>query len=97
MLEKDPLKKLPNIGEKLAVDIRAVGINNHEELKKVGSVEAVLRMKRSDRGSCYSRLYALEGAIRKIRWQYLPYSKKSGLKRRFDEAVRKQNKSKKND
>lgn len=74
------LSKLPNIGKNLEEQLNLVGINTVEELKKVGSKEAWLKIRDIDKSACINRLYALEGAIEGIRWHNLSEEKKLILK-----------------
>lgn len=74
------LLKLPNIGEKLELQLNDVGINTVEQLKQVGSKQAWLDIKAKDPSACYNRLCALEGAIQGIRWHYLLDETKKDLK-----------------
>ncbi|MGI6270498.1 MAG: TfoX/Sxy family protein [Candidatus Howiella sp.] len=74
------LQSLPNIGLKLERQLAAVGIETPEELARIGSKEAWLRIKTVDSSACYMRLCALEGAIRKVRWHDLDASVKAELK-----------------
>lgn len=74
------LSKLPNIGKNLEEQLNLVGINTVEELKKIGSKEAWLKIRDIDKSACINRLYALEGAIEGIRWHYLSEEKKLMLK-----------------
>jgi len=74
------LAKLPNIAEKLEKQLLDVGISTAEELKKVGSREAWLRILERDPSACLMRLSALEGAIQGIRWHYLDEDTKKSLK-----------------
>ena len=57
------LTRLPNIGQKLAQLLNEVGIQDSEELKEVGVEIAFLRLKAQDKGACFHKLIALEGAI----------------------------------
>lgn len=74
------LTSLPNIGEKLAEQLREAGIETEEELRRTGSEEAWTRILARDPSACIMRLYALEGAIRGIRWHDLDPGVKAGLK-----------------
>lgn len=67
------LTDLPNISKVNAQKLRDAGIQTPEDLRKLGSKEALVlvRMK-SDPGACLSMLYGLEGAIRGVRWHSLP-------------------------
>ncbi len=54
----------------------------------MGSAEAVLRIDVKDIASCYNMLYALEGAIRRIRCHGIPKEERALLKESFDEALK---------
>lgn len=74
------LTKLPNIAAKLEEQLIQVGITTFDELKRVGSREAWLRILVRDPSACIMRLSALEGAIRGVRWHYLDDETKASLK-----------------
>ena len=74
------LSKLPNIAAKLEAQLADVGITTIEELKKVGSREAWLRILARDPSACIMRLSALEGAIQGMRWHFLDDETKKSLK-----------------
>jgi len=80
------LSKLPNIGNKLELQLNEVGIETVEQLKKVGSKEAWLNIKSIDSSACINRLYALEGAIQGIRWHGLSDEIKKELKEFYNEV-----------
>ncbi|WP_406657450.1 TfoX/Sxy family protein [Methanolobus sp. ZRKC2] len=77
------LSSLPNIGKKLEKELQKTGICNAEELMDIGSKEAFKRIMLIDETSCINKLYALEGAIRGIRWHHLPDEEKKSLKSYF--------------
>jgi len=56
-----------NIGSKLSQDLEAIGIHTHEDLVTRGSLDTLKALG----GGCANRLYALEGAIRGMRWHDL--------------------------
>ncbi len=74
------LTVLPNIGAELEKQLSDVGITTEEELRKVGSREAWIRIRQRDSSACYMRLCALEGAILGIRWHNLDSGTKASLK-----------------
>lgn len=74
------LTKLPNIAEKLEGQLTEVGITTFDELKRVGSREAWLRILARDPSACIMRLSALEGAIQGVRWHHLDEETKKSLK-----------------
>ena len=82
----EDLTNLPNIGKVLAEKLKGIGITNHGELVSAGSIQAVLRIKETDLSACYNMLYAIEGAIRGVRWHDLPKDERKKLKEAFDAA-----------
>lgn len=77
----DALTKLPNIGKTLAAKLTLVGITNLEELKEVGSENALIKISTLEKNeACINMLYALEGAIQGIRWYGLSKERKYELK-----------------
>ena len=74
------LTKLPNIAVKLEAQLADAGITTVDELKKVGSRDAWLRILARDPSACLMRLSALEGAIQGVRWHYLDDETKASLK-----------------
>jgi len=68
------LTDMPNIGAALAEKLLAAGIETPSALKRLGSVEALCRIRSAspDDEPCMSMLCALEGAIRSIRWHGIP-------------------------
>ena len=74
------LTKLPNIAKKLEAQLADVGITTVDELKRVGSRDAWLRILAGDPSACLMRLSALEGAIQGVRWHYLDVETKASLK-----------------
>lgn len=77
----DDLTSLPNIGSTLAEKLQAVGIENGQQLKVVGSEKAIIKIATLENsGACINMLYALEGAIQGIRWHGLSKERKEELK-----------------
>ncbi len=74
------LSNLPNIAKMLEAQLTAVGVTTVEELKRIGSREAWLRILAIDPSACIMRLSALEGAIQGIRWHNLDAETKQSLK-----------------
>ena len=74
------LINLPNIGKELAKQLKIVGVNTAEDLIKLGSLAAWLKIKEIDPTACINRLMALEGAIQNIRWHDLSGDDKKHLK-----------------
>lgn len=82
--EPRQLTDLPNIGATLAAELHKIGVENEWHLKKLGSVDSAVRISLAGRGACYSLLYALEGAIRGVRWHELPKKDREQIKKTFD-------------
>ena len=74
------LISLRNIGRNIERRLKAVGISTAEELKKVGSKEAFIRLKSHDPRVCVTYLYSLEGAVSDIDYNNLPEDVKQDLK-----------------
>ncbi len=79
-MPRTELTALPNIGKTLAQLLQSVGIETIEDLFSIGSENAFIRIYTVDREACYSKLCALEGAIRGIRWHDLSPERKMELK-----------------
>ena len=76
------LTNLPNIGNVLAEELEASGITTYQQLADCGSVKAVLQLSGTVH-VCLNKLYALEGAIRGIRWHELPKEVRQQLKEEY--------------
>lgn len=82
------LTELPNIGSALAEKLASAGITSYEKLAALGSVEVALKIRDGlDPGACYNMLYAIEGAIRGVRWHIIPKDERNRLQREFDHAA----------
>ena len=78
------LTSLPNIGKTLALKLEAAGIKNERDLLESGSENTLIKLYAIDpEGICLNMLYALEGAIRGIRWHGLEPGRKQELKAFF--------------
>lgn len=74
------LSKLQNIGKVVEEHLVQVGISSYEELVRVGSRQAWLRIQEIDSSACINRLMALEGAIQGVKKNLLPDDVKADLK-----------------
>ena len=81
------LTSLPNIGGKLADELQRVGIATAEQLVELGSVKAALRITRGRPHTGYNMLYALEGAIRGVRWHALPREDMDRVRAEYNERM----------
>ncbi|GKX30101.1 competence protein TfoX [Vallitalea longa] len=77
------LSELPNIGKTLEKELNDIGIQTAEDLKETGSIEAIIRLNVHG-DTCCNKLYALEGAIREVRWHHLPKDVRLQLKSEYD-------------
>lgn len=75
------LMDLPNIGAVLAARLEDAGIATAADLKTLGSIEALLRVRAGldADAPCANMLYALEGAIRGLRWRGIPGNERAEL------------------
>ena len=74
------LVKLPNIGKTVEEQLLQVGISSADELKKIGSKAAWLKIQAIDESACIHRLMALEGAIQGVKKTMLSDEVKADLK-----------------
>lgn len=81
------LTTLPNIGEKLAHELERVGITSARQLVAVGSVAAAVRITRGRAHTGYNMLYALEGAVRGVRWHSLRKEDRNRVRAEYDSRV----------
>ncbi|WP_347330899.1 TfoX/Sxy family protein [Marinimicrobium locisalis] len=65
------LLQLKNLGMATVNILHAIGINNYNELREIGSVEAYRRIKARDINVSKVMLYALEGALMNVHWNDL--------------------------
>ena len=84
------LTDLPNIGATAAAKLLEAGISTPEQLRKLGSVEAALRIKVESRedAPCRSMLSGLEGAIRGVRWHAIDKAERDQLWHRYQERLK---------
>lgn len=79
------LSNLPNIGKIVEEQLNTVGITTEDELKKIGSKGAWLKIKGIDDSACINRLYGLQGAIEGIKKSALSKETKMDLKTFYEE------------
>jgi DNA transformation protein len=81
----EKLTDMPNIGAVLAEKLRLAGIETPEDLARLGSVEALRRVRQTSAEDlpCRSMLCALEGAIRGVRWYGISVAEREELWRRY--------------
>ena len=79
------LAKLPNIGKTLEQQLLDAGIDSPDELRRISSREAWLRIQKFDPSACLHRLSALEGAVQGVRKTELDEGTKEELKQFYRE------------
>lgn len=83
-MEDEPpitLERMKNLGPVSAARLRAVGIGSPEELRRVGAVEAYVRLKRTyPVETTFVSLYALHGAVTDVRWYALSEEARRALR-----------------
>jgi DNA transformation protein len=67
--KKHALAGLLNLGPKSQAMLAAAGIHSLEQLRRLGSVRAYVRVKASGANASLNLLWALEGAIAEVPWQ----------------------------
>jgi len=74
------LVDLPNLGKFVAAQLKQAGIGSPEELRRLGSVQAAVRLAETAIDVCSSKLSALEGVVRAIRWHAIPVEERAALR-----------------
>lgn len=75
------LTELPNIGPVLAENLKKVGIETPEKLRKAGTYDAFMRIRTQvDSGACLHQLEAIEGAVEGVKKSTLSPEKKAELR-----------------
>ena len=79
------LTDLPNVGLKLAENLRRVGLETPEDIRKAGAREAFLRIRAQvDPTACFHQLTALAGAEPGVPKKAIPAEEKAELRAFFD-------------
>jgi hypothetical protein len=73
------MNKIRNVGPKSAAWLRQVGVRSTEDLARVGSVEAFLKVKRAGFRPSLNLLYSMAGALADCHWADLPEERKQEL------------------
>lgn len=77
----EQLTDLPNIGPKLAENLRRVGVDTPERLRKLGAENTFLQIRAQiDPAACLHQLEALAGAVEGVKKSLLPPERKAELK-----------------
>ncbi len=72
-------EKIRNVGPKSAAWLRQVGVRTHEDLVRVGPIDAFLKVKRAGFRPSLNLLYAMAGALADCHWAELPDKRKQAL------------------
>lgn len=78
-MKMDRLEDMHNIGKTVALQLRQVGIDKPENLKK-----AWLKIQEIDETVCIHRLYGLQGAIMAVKKIELDFEIKKDLKKFYE-------------
>jgi DNA transformation protein and related proteins len=76
-----------NIGKVLELKLEAVGIDSLEELRRIGTEEAFLRLLANNKNTSRSVIFSIEGAITGVRWHSLNGPRKDELKNFYNSVV----------
>ncbi len=77
----EKLTDLPNIGPKLAENLKKIGVTTPEELRMLGAEGAFVRIRAQvDPTACLHQLEALAGAVEGVKKSLLPPERKMELK-----------------
>ena len=79
------LTSMRNIGKEMEKKLNSIGVFSSEELTRVGSKEAFIRLKMHYSDLCPVHLYTLQGAIDNVEHHQLPDEFKRDLKRFCDD------------
>jgi len=75
------LTELPNIGPVLAGNLRKVGIETPEELRRAGTYDVSMRIRTQvDSGACLHQLEAIERAVEGVKKSTLAPEKRAELR-----------------
>ncbi len=81
------LSELPNIGKTLEKRLAAVDIHTPADLAELGPVGVLKSLDALNAPGCLNMLYALEGALRGVRWHSLSKEIKDELKAKLRAAL----------
>ena len=76
-----PLETLTNLGKISARQLAEIGIKTEADLRAVGAAAAYLKLKdHFGRGVSLNYLYALDGALKGVRWDLMPESERAAAR-----------------
>mgnify|MGYP001765914505 CR=1 FL=1 len=80
----DPIERLPNLGPYIARRLGEIGVDDVEDLRALGAVEAYARLKfKFDREISLNALWAIDAALAGIDWRWLSDGRKAELRRQL--------------
>jgi DNA transformation protein len=77
----EPLERLVNLGPTSSQWLRDAGITSYDDLERLGAAQAYLAVHEMRPDVSLNLLYALEGALLDVRWDYLPVEVRERLRR----------------
>lgn len=72
---------MKNIGPRSMEQLLAIGIQDRDDLVRLGPIEAWLQVKARWPGTSLNLLYALEGAVEDVHWLEITPSRRRELQR----------------
>lgn len=88
MSAANPIAELANLGAKSQAMLAAAGITSLAQLRRLGSVAAYARVKRTGANASLNLLWALEGALTGTRWQAIAKTHRTRLLLMLEEYER---------
>ena len=79
-------EKIRNVGPKSAAWLRQVGVRTFDDLKRLGTVDIFLKVKRAGFKPSLNLLYSMEGALQDCHWTDLPDERKQELLAAYEAA-----------
>jgi len=85
---KPPVERLANLGPTSAKWLEAIGIHSRRDLEAIGAVNAYRLLKGHGYNASLNLVYAIEGALRGMKWNRLPTKLKAELQARVNNAMK---------
>ena len=83
-----PLEDLVNLGRVSARQLAEVGITSEGELREVGALAAFARLRhRFGRAVTFNYLYALDGALKGVRWDFMAEKDRARLRSQAEKLI----------
>ncbi|WP_049723834.1 TfoX/Sxy family protein [Gilvimarinus polysaccharolyticus] len=84
-IQRSELLELKNLGMASVNILRAIGVNNYDDLQQLGAVNAYCRILERNINVSKVMLYALHGALLDIHWNDLPADVKANLVKQVED------------